>query len=157
ELTVVPGEDEEMGAGARPLSWSEPLAIHEHIHDTLTRMVWDWPVWNRLLLSILRGGPVQGRRRGPQNAMDEEEAEAQEDGLPSSSRDLRDLFQGTVAEGEHFARDCVRRAIPRLLNEIGARTRTHLDRLRSLLDDPEIDERLREFDRARPATPGRRS
>src|SRR5262249_50704014 len=157
ELTVVPGEDEEPSAGPRPMSWGEPLAIHEHIHDTVTRIVWDWPVWNRLLLSILRGGPVQGRRRGPKNAMDEEEAEAQDDGLPSSSRDLRDLFLGTVAEAERFARDCVRRAVPRLLNEIGARTRPYLDRLRSLLGDAEIDERLREFDRARPATAGRRS
>src|SRR5262249_58299654 len=83
ELTVVPGEDEEMSAGARPMSWSEPLPIHEHIHDTVTRLVWDWPVWNRLLLSILRGGPAQGRR-GPKNAMDEEEAEMHDDGLPSS-------------------------------------------------------------------------
>jgi hypothetical protein len=89
--------------------------------------------------------------------MDEEEAEVQDDGLPSTSRDLRDLYLGTVNEGERFARDCVRRAIPRLLDELGIRTRPYRDRLRSLLDDPEIEERLREFDRTRPATAGRRS
>jgi hypothetical protein len=157
ELTVVPGEGEAIGGRTFPSSYGEPVPIHQHIHDTLTRIVWDWPVWNRLLLSILRGGPVQGRRRGPKNAMDEEEADMQEHGLPSSSRDLRDLFLETVGEGERFARDCIRHAVPRLMSEIGARTRPYLVRLRPLLDDPEIDERLREFDRARPAIAGRRN
>jgi hypothetical protein len=157
ELTVLPGEDEDPGAASRPSYTASPVPIHVHIHDTVTRSVWEWAVWNRLLLSILRGGPAQARRRGPKNAMDDEESDTPDDGLPSNSRDFRDWFLGAVAEGEQFARDCVRRAVPRLLGEIGARTRPYLDRLRPLLDDAEADEKVREFDRARPAPAGRRS
>jgi hypothetical protein len=157
ELTVVAGDGEDLATGVGSSYVGTPSPIHEHIHDTITRVVWDWPVWNRLLLGILRGGSVQGHRRGPRNAMDEEEPEAHDDRLPSSSRDFREAFQDTVALGERHARDCVRRAVPRLLDEIGARTRPFRDRLRPLLDEPELEDRLREFDGSRPVAPGRRS
>jgi hypothetical protein len=157
ELTVIPDEDEEVATGARPPLGSDPIPIHEHIHDTVTRNVWDWAVWNRLLLSILRGGPTQAQRRGPRNAMDEDEGDASDDGLPATSRDFRDWFLEAVTEGERFARDCLKRAVPRLLSDVGARTRHHLDRLRPLLDDAAIEDRLREFDTNRPPSPGRRT
>jgi hypothetical protein len=89
--------------------------------------------------------------------MDEEDTDSADTGLPSSSRDFRELFLSTVTQGEQFANNCVRRAIPRLMGDIGKRTHPYHERLLSVLRDSGADERVSEFDSKHTPAPGRRS
>jgi hypothetical protein len=114
----------------------------------VTRSVFEWPVWNELLNKVQKDGTIQPAalaRSRKQQGWEEDEEPALK--LPADSREFFEPFRQTLQLNEASALDCIRRAVREQMAALAKRTRSLVEELAPLLRDPQIAQRVEEFDR----------
>lgn len=126
----------------------QSVDLQQRVCDQVTTSVFEWPVWNELLNKVQKDGTIQAGqaarspRRGGWDDGDEEPTAR----LPSDSQELFEPFQRTLKQNGAFAGECVRQAVRDQLAALSKRTRPYLEKLGPMLADPQVRQRVEEFD-----------
>jgi hypothetical protein len=136
----------------------QAVPMQQHVHDQVTRSVFEWPVWNELLNKVQKDGTIQPVQatRGPRRGGWDDEDDAHAAALPADSRALFEPFARTLRDSETFAADCVRQAVRDQLAALAKRTRPFIEPIAPLLADARMRQRVEAFDQREKAA-GRRA